>query len=487
MSTGTTRPLVHIVPTGTANTASVIAALRRAGADTAPAADATAVRDAEWLVLPGVGALGAAMSTLAGRPGVVETLGARIAAGRPTLCICLGMQMLLEGSAESPGVPGLGALRGTATRFETTPGTDPRVRVPHLGWNSVHPEACGGLLAPGYAYFANSYRLAALSPADAATGWRSAATTHGGGFISAVEKGRVLACQFHPELSGVWGLALISRWLRAEAASPRGALRLAAGLLPRVIPCLDVRDGRVVKGVRFQGLRDAGDPAERAAAYEAQGADELVMLDVSATAEGRRAALGTVRAVRSVLSIPLTVGGGVRAEDDCLALLEAGADKVSLNSAPVRDPAVLTRLASRYGSQCVVLAIDGARAPGAGPPRWQAVIRGGSERVNLDAVEWARRGVALGAGEVLLTSFDQDGTRTGYDLDLLKAVSAAVPVPVIASGGAATPAHMADALAAGADAALAASIFHDGDHTVGDVKRALAGRGVNVRQEPSAC
>ena len=211
----------------------------------------------------------------------------------------------------------------------------------------------------------------------------------------------------------------------------------------RVIPCLDVRDGRVVKGVKFQGLRDAGDPVAQAAAYEAQGADELVILDVSATAEGRRAAVETVCAVRAVLSIPLTVGGGVRGLDDVRALLDAGADKVSVNTAAVLDPGLLDRLATEFGRQCTVLAIDARRA-GA---RWETVIRAGTEGTGRDAVEWACQGVERGAGELLVTSWDRDGTREGYDTDLLRA----------------------------------ASIFHDGEFTVADVKRALASAGLEVR------
>lgn len=257
-------------------------------------------------------------------------------------------------------------------------------------------------------------------------------------------------------------------------------------LAHRVIPCLDVDGGRVVKGVRFQGLRDAGDPAERAHAYELQGADELVLLDVSATPEGRGNALETVRRVRRVLSIPLTVGGGIRKVADARALLEAGADKVSVNTAAVSDPAILDALAQEFGSQCTVLALDAAMRVGpddavAPTHGWEVVVRSGKERTGIDAIAWAREAERRGVGEILLTSWDRDGTRSGYDLALLTAISTAVGVPVIASGGAAHPEHLADALAAGASAVLAASIFHDGDHTVGDVKRALAARGFVVR------
>ncbi|HET6521935.1 MAG TPA: imidazole glycerol phosphate synthase cyclase subunit, partial [Geminicoccaceae bacterium] len=229
-------------------------------------------------------------------------------------------------------------------------------------------------------------------------------------------------------------------------------------LAARIIPCLDVSHGRVVKGVRFQGLRDAGDPAERGALYELQGADELVILDVSATPEGRGNQAETVRRVRERLSIPITVGGGVRVEDDAAMLLEAGADKVSVNTAAVVRPALVGEIARRFGSQCAVVAIDAAWRDG----RFEVLVRGGREGTGIDAIAWARRAVGLGSGEILLTSWDRDGTRSGYDLELVGAVASAVSVPVIASGGAANADHLLAALRAGADAVLAASIFHDG-------------------------
>ena len=252
----------------------------------------------------------------------------------------------------------------------------------------------------------------------------------------------------------------------------------------RVIPCLDVKDGRVVKGVKFTNLRDAGDPASLAGAYEEQGADELVILDVSATEEGRKTAAVTVRAVRERISIPLTVGGGVRGAEDAARLLDAGADKVSVNTAAVERPELLTELSTRFGSQCAVLALDAARRVG-GPvgveSPWEVVTRSGKQRTGKDAVAWSREAAERGAGEILLTSFDRDGTGSGYDLAMLGAIARAVSVPVIASGGAANAGHLAEAVKAGADAVLAASIFHDGVFTVRDVKTSLRGAGVLVR------
>ncbi len=251
-------------------------------------------------------------------------------------------------------------------------------------------------------------------------------------------------------------------------------------LTRRVIPCLDIRDGRVVKGVRFQGLRDAGDPVERALAYEAQGADELVLLDVSATPDGRANAAETVAMVREVLSIPLTVGGGVRTIADAERLLAAGADKVGVNTAAVDRPGLLMELADRVGRQCVVLSIDAARHED-GRAGWGIVTKSGTERRGMEAPAWAAEAEGLGAGEILLTSWDRDGTRTGYDTGLIAAVAAACGVPIVASGGGNSAAHMVEAFEAGADAVLAASIFHDGDTTVGDLKRKLAAAGVVVR------
>jgi len=250
-------------------------------------------------------------------------------------------------------------------------------------------------------------------------------------------------------------------------------------LTARIIPCLDVKGDRVVKGVRFSGLRDAGDPVERATAYERQGADELVVLDVSATAEGRNARVNTVAAIREKLSIPLIVGGGVSCVADAADLLCAGADKVSLNTAAVRRPDLLSELSSRFGCQCTVLALDAATNPGGG---WEVVARSGSERTGLDVATWVAEAVARGAGEILLTSWDRDGTRSGYDEKLIKAVRCIVSVPIIASGGADGTDHMLGALQAGADAVLAASIFHGGDIEVNTVKAQLARRGIEIRR-----
>jgi cyclase len=248
----------------------------------------------------------------------------------------------------------------------------------------------------------------------------------------------------------------------------------------RIIPCLDVTAGRVVKGVRFQELRDAGDPVECAKAYDAQGADELVFLDITASSDGRKIMHDVVAATAEQCFMPLTVGGGLRSVEDIEAMLRAGADKVSLNTSAIKDPELIRRAAERFGSQCIVVAIDAKRRSGGG---WDVYTHGGRNPAGLDAVAWAEHAVALGAGEILLTSMDADGTQAGYDCELTRAVSDRVTVPVIASGGAGKPEHFLKVLTEGeADAALAASIFHFGTYTVDDLKEFLDKRGIVVRR-----
>jgi imidazole glycerol-phosphate synthase subunit HisF len=254
-------------------------------------------------------------------------------------------------------------------------------------------------------------------------------------------------------------------------------------LAKRIIPCLDVTGGRVVKGVNFVALRDAGDPVEIAARYNEQGADELTFLDITATSDGRDLILHMIEAVASQVFIPLTVGGGVRTVADVRRLLNAGADKVSFNSAAVADPDVVRAASDKYGAQCIVVAIDAKRQPESEAGGWHVYTHGGRKDTGLDAVAWARQVAALGAGEILLTSMDRDGTKIGFDLELTRTVSDAVDVPVIASGGVGTLEHLADGITrGGADAVLAASIFHYGQHTVGEAKALMAARGIPVRR-----
>src|SRR3989449_6689776 len=461
---------VVIVDSGVANLASIASAFRRLGANVVVTGDEGVVQDAPRVVLPGVGAFGAGLGALRARR-LDEAVTQAAARGTPLLGVCLGMQMLCEASDEAPGVTGLGVIPGICRRLPED------VRVPHLGWNAV-TTTDDGLVATGVAAFANSYALR-----EAPAGWVPAWTTHGVRFVAALEKSgeRLLACQFHPELSGAYGAALLERWLAGAKGPPAPALAGSTpGLLPRVVPCLDVRDGRVVKGGQFQHLRDAGDPASQAALYESQGADEIVLLAVAASAAGRATQLGAVSRVRAAIRIPLTVGGGVRSVADARRLLAAGADKVSVNTPALQRPALLSELAAEFGSQCVVLAIDARRM--GGEDRWEALAFGGREPGRPDAVAWAREGACLGAGEILLTSWDRDGTRLGPDVELLQAVAGVVRVPVVASGGIGERAHVAQAFRAGAAAVLAASVFHDGDDTVDGIKADLSLRGIRGRR-----
>src|SRR5690606_29768973 len=269
---------------------------------------------------------------------------------------------------------------------------------------------------------------------------------------------------------------------RGPARQRRGwRERHSVSLTRRIIPCLDVDGGRVVKGVQFTNLRDAGDPVELAAAYDAAGADEITFLDITATSEGRATMIDVVRRTARQVFIPLTVGGGIRTTDDMYALLRAGADKVAVNSAAVQRPELLAEGSARFGSQCIVLSIDARRSGDS----WEVTTHGGRRGTGMDAIEWARRGVELGAGEILLNSIDADGTREGYDIPLVRAVSDAVSVPVIASGGVGTLDHLVEGFVeGGAHAVLAASIFHFGQYTIAEAKEHLRRAGVPVRAEP---
>ena len=254
------------------------------------------------------------------------------------------------------------------------------------------------------------------------------------------------------------------------------------GLAKRIIPCLDVNAGRVVKGINFVGLRDAGDPVEVAARYDEQGADELTFLDITASSDGRGLILPIIEAVAAQVFIPLTVGGGVRSVADVRRLLNAGADKVSINTAAVQNPQLVADATGRYGSQCIVVAIDAKRVPESAPLRWEVFTHGGRQPTGLDALDWGRRMQALGAGEILLTSMDRDGTRQGFDIELTRAFCAALDIPVIASGGVGTLEHLVAGIVQGrADAVLAASIFHYGEFTVAQAKQLMAARGIEVR------
>ena len=263
---------------------------------------------------------------------------------------------------------------------------------------------------------------------------------------------------------------------------------MSSGLAKRLIPCLDVDHGRVVKGVQFTGMRDAGDPVEIARRYDAEGGDELTFLDISASHEGRETLVETVEAVAGEVFMPLTVGGGIRTPEDVRRMLRAGADKVAINTAAVADPEVVTQAAARFGSQCIVVAVDAKRVSSdKEAPRWEVFTHGGRKATGLDALEWAKEMQERGAGEILLTSMDRDGTRQGFDIELTRAVTDRLSVPVIASGGVGNLDHLAEGLIeGGADAVLAASIFHFGEYSIGEAKRHLASKNLVIRPVPEA-
>lgn len=483
------------------NLTSVRKALAAAGAEVFTPEAAAQIAGADGLIVPGVGHFEA--TAVLDAPWR-EAILAHARAGKPLLGICLGLQFLFEGSTEAPTLPGLGLLPGRCGKLG--PEWEPSVqlsaegwaefKVPHVGWNAVNPTRTSTILAgvaPGaQAYFTHSF----AAPVGGAT----AATTSTGPntFASVVERDAIFGLQFHPEKSGDAGLAMLRNFcLRIQGAPeappdaapdglntwPKNVAESVHPASKRIIACLDVRDGQVVKGVKFEGLRSAGDPAELAARYNVEGIDEVVILDVTATLETRRALAQTIREVARTLFIPLAVGGGIRTEADAAAVVDAGADKVSLNSAALKDPDLISRLAVRYGSQAVVVAIDAKRGPtAAGPGGFAVYARSSTTAADRDAVEWAREAAARGAGEILLTSMDRDGTRSGFDCELTAAVSRAVSIPVIASGGAGSFDHFVDVFTRGrADAALAASIFHFSEHGVADLKQHLATAGIPMR------
>lgn len=463
--------MIAIVDYGAGNPASVARALEALGYPGRITADPAQVAAAEKVILPGVGHFGALMAALDAR-GLRAALQAFFASGRPFLGICIGLQVLYEGSEEAPNSPGFGVWPGHVRRFPAGR------KVPHTGWAEVtglRPSRilAGTGLVPSF-YFTHAY----FAPP-------SAETTYLGHypepFTAAAESGNIHGVQFHPEKSGAVGRLVLENFITLPRAAPvaipaRSQPRTAP--YHRIIPCLDVHGGRVVKGVRFAALRDSGDPAELAAAYDQAGADELALLDVSASREGRNTLIGTVAAVARQLRIPFLAGGGVASLADGERLLAAGADKVTVNTAAVNRPQLISELAAAFGSQAVVVAVDARR----GEAGWTVFTHGGHQSSGRDAVAWAREAESLGAGEILLTSMDRDGTRSGFDNALTAAVSGAVQIPVIASGGGGETADFRAVFEQGrADAALAASIFHTGALSPQSLKQQLAAAGVAVR------
>ena len=480
--------MIAILDYGGGNTGSVARALAKLGADFRVTADPREIAAAERLILPGVGHFGAIMEAIDAR-GLRAPVEAYLDSGRPFLGICIGLHALLGGSDEAPGVQGFNTWPGQVSRF-----TSPTLKVPHVGWSRLECVRPSRLLAglgsqPAF-YFTHSY-FAPLSEHTTYSG------RYGDRFTAVAEQGNIFATQFHPEKSGNAGLAVLTNFLTLPRVAPVRSRNLSpewTAPARRIIPCLDVAGGRVVKGVQFLELRDSGDPAELARLYNDGGADELMLLDISASHEARPILLDTVKRAARELFIPFSVGGGVRSAGDAGELLAAGADKVSINTAAVARPGLIEDLARELGSQAVVVAIDARRKkdPPAGPPAgaskaggqpgWEVLVRGGRVSTGLDAVAWAVEAEQRGAGEILLTSMDCDGVQSGFACDLTAAVSQAVTIPVIASGGAGGAKDFVEVFTRGhADAALAASIFHSGAVAIADLKRTLLAAGIPIR------
>jgi cyclase len=517
--------MIGLVDYGAGNLFSVWNATDRLGFESRIISSPTDFNGVDRIILPGVGHFGAAGERLR-VSGVFDALRKWTAGGRPLLGIFLGMQLLFDRSDEDGGQnPGLGIFRGRVLELRGP-------RRLHMGWNTINPTTSGRFLSGGFYYFVHGFAPRAENAADILAESRFGESR----FPAVVRRGAILGVQFHPEKSGPLGLDLLARWAEGRMDVPAAGATISPpspssppaeinerfplqvdkrfptafpgeplvggskGVCPfgrrtdalsaaprkrvdslpaiRIIPCLDMDDGRVVKGVRFENLRDVGDPAELAHRYNAQRADELCFLDVGASWKSRKTLLEVVRRVSKEVFIPLTVGGGLRSVEDIREALAAGADKVSLCTAAVENPELLTAAAERFGRQCLVLSLD-AKAKGDG---WTVTTHGGRRDRNLDAASWAARAESLGAGEILLNSVDRDGTGTGYDLELLRQVRGAVRIPVIASGGGEDPAQAWAAVDQGeAEAVLLASGLHSGRRTVADYKNYFREKGARLR------
>ena len=461
-----------LIDYGAGNLTSVRNAFAAIGEETVVTRDPEVIGKADRVVFPGVGAAAHAMDNLR-RFGLVDVV-RRAAATKPFLGICLGMQVLFEHSEEDGGVEMLGIIPGKVRRFPDVPGC----KVPEIGWNSVSAPA--GVRVPGVGggqeyYFVHSYA------ADVIGDTCLTASYAGVTFTAMVRRGNLWACQFHPEKSGRIGLNLLRAWMLGVASSPSPSPSPFTSLTRRVIPCLDVRAGRVTKGVKFKNNVDLGDPVEMAVKYAEGGADELVFYDITASAERRPIDIGMVEAVAKAVRIPFAVGGGISTVADMERVILAGAEKVSVNSLAVRNPQIIAEGAAVFGAQCIVLGMDPYRS-GKTASGYEITTRGFREFTGMDAVEWAKRAADLGAGEIVVNSVDADGTRAGFELEITRLIAEAVGVPVVASGGAGRPEHLVDAFnLARADAAIVAGMIHSGEYTIGQIKEGMAAARVPTR------
>ena len=447
------------------NLTSVKLAFAALGEEAVVTNDPSVIRAADRVVFPGVGAAKSAMDNLRAL-GLIDVVREAATSGKPFLGICLGMQILFRHSEEDGGVETLGILDGQVRRFPDVPGC----KVPEIGWNATRGTG-------DEYYFVHSY-YAEVTPDTSLTANYAGVT-----FTAMVKKGNLWACQFHPEKSGKVGLALLKSWLEGgELQSPRVSLQTST-LTRRVIPCLDVRGGRVTKGVKFKNNIDLGDPVEMAVKYSDGGADELVFYDITASAERRPIDIGMVESVAKAIRIPFAVGGGISCIADMERVILAGAEKVSVNSLAVKNPQIIADGAKAFGAQCIVLGMDPVKSSNPKcPSGYEITTRGFREFTGMDAVEWAKRAADLGAGEIVVNSVDADGTRAGFELDITRLISEAVNVPVVASGGAGKPEHLVTVFnESHADAVIVAGMIHTGDYTIEQIKRVMAEMKVPTR------
>jgi cyclase len=462
---------ILIVDTKAGNLFSLKAAIERLGYS---AVILDKPNDAQYagIVIPGQGRFGTVLKNIRANGWQDYLQGAR-ANNIPMLGICVGMQIFFEASAEDEDAVGFGWFKGKAEALDFP-------KKPMVGWAELDSNVWPNSIV----YFVNSF---AIKDSE----FSIATTTYGETFVAAIKDGSFTGVQFHPEKSSTDGAEIIRQALNLSFSTPNNKsalspivnklgsepINLTSSLLPRIIVCLDVDKGRVVKGTNFKQMRDMGDPVELALQYQEQGADELVFLDISATNENRPTALKLVSDIASNLSIPFTVGGGLKRLDDVKAFLDAGADKVALNTTAVLKPEIINQTALAYGSQCVVVAIDVNKQNDELP----IFINGGRKLVSNKFFEWVSEVANRGAGEILLTAMHRDGTGLGFDTELTRQVSEQVPIQVIASGGAKNEQHFLKAYQQKADACLAAGMFHSGEYSVGQVKNYLTTNGIKVR------
>ncbi|MGL4944597.1 MAG: imidazole glycerol phosphate synthase subunit HisF [Thermoguttaceae bacterium] len=481
--------MIVIIDYGAGNPASVKLAFDTLGIESVVSRDAAVIAAASRLVFPGVGAAAWAMQHLRSS-GLVEPIFGAIKRGVPFLGICLGMQVLLDSSEEDGGTPTLGIVPGNVVRITSR---DAKSKVPQIGWNVARPikthpvfDGLDSVRNSGNDfYFVHSYVAKPTHDENVV-----AVTNYAGiEFASAVARGSVVAVQFHPEKSGPAGLRLLrnfAAWNGLWNPSPNSQTTNThrAGKKFRIIPCLDVTDKRVTKGVKFQNNVDCGDPAFLAKKYYDEGADELVFYDITASSQRRKIDIAMVREVASVVHIPFAVGGGISCVDDMHNILDAGAEKVSVNSLAVAEPAMIAEAVKAFGRQCLVLGIDPVASDDVEkfPSGYEITTHGFRLRTGLDAVEWVKRCEQLGVGEVVVNSVDRDGTRAGFELELTGLLASQLSIPVVASGGAGSVQHIADVIEkTEATAAILAGVLHRGELSLTQIRRELTSRGLPLR------